>query len=138
MDDDSKKLLIINTHIGLFRYERLSFGVKPAPTIFQEVMDKMTASLKNVACFMDDIFIYGKTKKEHDEALMALMTRLQDFNSHIKISKCKFVFNEIKYLGSITNSKRIQPDPTGVTAIRDMIPPINQTEIRSFLGSINY
>lgn len=41
MDESSKNLLVINTHVGLFRYERMSFGIKTAPTIFQEVMDTM-------------------------------------------------------------------------------------------------
>ena len=35
VDEDSKELLTINTHKGLFRYNRLPFGVKTAPSIFQ-------------------------------------------------------------------------------------------------------
>lgn len=57
MDDESKELLVINTHIGLFKYNRMSFGIKTAPTIFQEAMDKMIEPLNGVVCFMDDIFV---------------------------------------------------------------------------------
>lgn len=111
MDEDSKNLLVINTHIGLFKYNRLSFGIKTAPTLFQEVMDKLIAPLRNVICYMDDIFIFGKTKKENDNALFALMNRTLEFGLHIKLEKSKFAFTEIKYLGSIVNKNGIKPDP---------------------------
>ncbi|KAK6734608.1 hypothetical protein RB195_018040 [Necator americanus] len=34
VDDVSKQLLTINTHRRLYRFNRLPFGVKPAPGIF--------------------------------------------------------------------------------------------------------
>ena len=41
LDEESKELLVINTHKGLFRYNGLPFGVASAPAIFQKVMDTM-------------------------------------------------------------------------------------------------
>ena len=35
LDDESKPLVTISTHKGLFQYERLPFGVSSAPSIFQ-------------------------------------------------------------------------------------------------------
>ena len=34
LDDATKKVLVVNTHKGLFRYNRLSFGPAPASAIF--------------------------------------------------------------------------------------------------------
>ena len=39
VDEESSKLLCINTHRGLYKYTRLAFEVKVAPAIFQRVMD---------------------------------------------------------------------------------------------------
>ncbi|KFD46168.1 hypothetical protein M513_12942, partial [Trichuris suis] len=45
LDEESKKILVINTHKGLFRYNRLPFGVSAAPSIFQRTMDRMLEGL---------------------------------------------------------------------------------------------
>ena len=49
VEEDVKDVLTINTHKGLFRTERLNFGVSSAPAIFQSVMDRVLSGVKNVA-----------------------------------------------------------------------------------------
>ncbi|XP_055350040.1 uncharacterized protein K02A2.6-like [Paramacrobiotus metropolitanus] len=41
VDDESSKLLVINTHKGLFKYNRLPFGVASAPSIFQQLIESI-------------------------------------------------------------------------------------------------
>lgn len=41
----SRKLLMINTHISLFRYTRLTYGISLAPRIFPSIMDTILAGL---------------------------------------------------------------------------------------------
>ncbi|XP_064479042.1 uncharacterized protein K02A2.6-like [Ornithodoros turicata] len=60
VDDDSKKYLAINTHLGLYAVNRLPFGITPAPMIFQKVMDSMLKKLPGVTCYLDDILVTGK------------------------------------------------------------------------------
>lgn len=117
VDDQSKKYLVINTHVELFQYDRLPFGTKISPSIFQEAMDKLIASLSNVICYMDDIIVYGKNKEEHDQALLALINKIQDTGLHIKLSKCKFALGEIKYLGLTINIFGFNPDELCIEAL---------------------
>ena len=62
--EDSKILLTINTHKGLFQFCRLPFGVKSAPAIFQQTMDIMLTGLPGVSAYTDDIIITGTTPEE--------------------------------------------------------------------------
>ncbi|XP_036344178.1 uncharacterized protein K02A2.6-like [Rhagoletis pomonella] len=65
VDDASKHLLTINTHIGLFRYNRKLFGVKTFPAIFQQIMDQILLDIPRVAAYIDDIFVSGNNQIEH-------------------------------------------------------------------------
>lgn len=48
LDEDSKQYVVINTHKGFFRYNRLPFSVSSAPELFQKVMH------------LDDILVLAK------------------------------------------------------------------------------
>ena len=39
--EDSKQYVVINTHRGLFRYNRLPYGISSAPGIFQKTMESL-------------------------------------------------------------------------------------------------
>lgn len=138
VDDDSKKLLTINTHRGLFQFNRLSPGVKPATGAFQQLMAKMCAGLKGVDNFLDDFIIYSATAREHDEILNALFARIQEYGFHLRPEKCSFYKSEIKYLGYIVNAAGIKPDPEKVAAISRMPQPTDVSTLRSFLGAANF
>ena len=61
LDENSKQLVIINTHKGLFRYMRLPFGVSSAPGIFQRIMESL---LQQVSSFILMIYLsQGNPKK---------------------------------------------------------------------------
>ena len=65
LDEESKKYTTIDTHRGLFRYNRLPFGVSSAPAIFQRTMDSLLQWLQHVTTYLDDILITGKDNQEH-------------------------------------------------------------------------
>ena len=90
VDEESKHLLTINTHMGLFRYNRMVFGVKTFPAIFQQIMDRMLTGMQNVAAYIDDIFVSGKDETEHNNNLHEVLRRIQDYDFKIKFEKCEF------------------------------------------------
>ena len=62
---ESKPLTTINTHLGLFQYNRLCFGIASAPAIFRRVMDNLLKGIKHVCGYLDDILITGASHGEH-------------------------------------------------------------------------
>ena len=85
-DEESKELVTISTHLGLFRYNRLPFGVPLAPTIFQLTMDQLLNGLPGVKCYLDDIIITGSNHREHLNNLDRVLERLRDKGLRLKKS----------------------------------------------------
>ncbi|EFP09026.1 hypothetical protein CRE_22508 [Caenorhabditis remanei] len=138
LDEDSKNLLCINTHRGLYQFNRLPFGVKPATAIFQQVIDSMITGLEGTAAYLDDIIITGSTIDEHNERVKAVMIRIADYGLRVRIEKCKFLMNQIVFLGFIIDEHGRRPDPEKIAAIDKMPPPANVSQLRSFLGMIQF
>lgn len=62
VEEASKPYLTINTHKGLYRYNRLVFGIASAPAIWQRTMDQILQGIPGTQCLLDDMII---TDEEH-------------------------------------------------------------------------
>ncbi|XP_055632916.1 uncharacterized protein K02A2.6-like [Toxorhynchites rutilus septentrionalis] len=124
VDDESKKLLTINTHRGLFRFNRLAPGVKSAPGAFQQLMAKMVSGLRGVEDFLDDILVHSKTLVDHNRIIHMLFNRLRDYGL------------DSVYVWRSADSTRIKS--TKIAAISEMPAPTDVPTLRSFLGAVNF
>ena len=138
VEENSQKLLTIHTHKGLYQYTRLPFGIKSAPSIFQQIMDQVLSGLEGVSAYLDDIIIIGKTEEEHENRLNTVLEKLDKWGLKVRAEKCELFLREIKFLGFIINREGIFTDPDKTNAIDNMPEPRNITELRSFLGFVNY
>ena len=73
---ECQHLLTINTHLGLFRYTRLPFGISTVPALWQKAMTQVRQGLPGVVRFIDDILVTGHTRDEHKENLHKVLSRL--------------------------------------------------------------
>lgn len=138
LDKDSEKYLTVNTHRGLYVYHRLAYGVSSAPSIFQGVMDQILQGLDHVTCFLDDILITAGSEKEHLKKLDEVLSRLEKYGVRVKRAKCKFMESRVEYLGHIVDSEGLHPTDEKVEALVRAPSPTNVSELRSFLGLLNY
>ncbi|XP_061735502.1 uncharacterized protein K02A2.6-like [Nerophis ophidion] len=138
LDKESEKYLTINTHKGLYKYHRLSYGVSSAPAIFQSVMDQILQGMDHVTCFLDDILVTASSEEEHLTRLDNVLTRLEKHGIRVKLSKCQFFQSSVEYLGHRIDKTGLHPTEEKVTAITNAPEPTNVTELKSFLGLLNY
>ena len=58
LDKNSRSITTFSTHVGLFRYKRLHFGVCSASEVFQKDIGTIVSDLEGVTNIVDDILIY--------------------------------------------------------------------------------
>ena len=138
LDEESKKYTTINTHKGLFRYNRLPFGIASAPGIFQRTIESLLQGIPQVVVRIDDVLVTGKTREKHLENLKKVLTRLDKAGIRLKRKKCVFLQNQVIYLGHRINRDGIQPIDGKVRAILEAPAPSNVKELHAFLGMLNY
>ncbi|XP_055689215.1 uncharacterized protein K02A2.6-like [Lutzomyia longipalpis] len=137
-DDESSRLLTINTPRGLFKFNRLPPGIRSAPGIFQEIVERMLQGIPGVISYFDDICVASENSEDHYATLKLVFKRLEEFNFKVRLEKCKFFADSIKFLGIITDKNGLHPDPEKTEAIRRMPAPNNIQELRSFLGALQF
>ncbi|XP_021370583.1 uncharacterized protein K02A2.6-like isoform X2 [Mizuhopecten yessoensis] len=138
LDTESKPYTTINTHKGLFCYNRLPYGISSAPGIFQRTMENILQGVPQVIVRVDDILVAGRDRQSHIKNLELVLTKLENAGIHLKKSKCFFMKEEVEYLGHRITGEGMQPIEVKVRAIKDAPAPRNVKELQAFLGMLNY
>ena len=138
VDDKAKELLVINTHKGLFQYNRLPFGIVSAPGIFQRTMENLLRGIPRVAVYLDDILISGETEEAHLQTLDQVLERLEKAGLKLKEGKCSFLSSSVVYLGHKIDEHGLHPTQVKIEAVLAAPEPKNVTALKSYLGLLNY
>ena len=135
---DSQHYLTINTNKSLFTFNRKPFGICSTPGILQQTMDNLLSGIPGVICYLDDILVVGKNEEQHEQRLLTVLRRLDKTGMRLKHEKWEFNQPQVQYLGHIISEQGISPSETKVQAIRDAPVPTNVTELKAFLGLLDY
>ena len=138
LSEDSRDITTFRTHAGIFRYKRLMFGISSAPEKYQQIICSVIAGCKGAANIADDIIVYGVNKKEHDENLYAVLERIQKSGLTMNPKKCQFRLRGLTFYGHNLSADAISASEEKVAAITEASEPKTTTEVRSFLGLVQY
>ena len=128
------------TRYGHYQFKVMPFGLTNAPATFMHLMNSIFREELDafVIVFLDDILIYSRDLKQHEEHLRKVLTVLRQHQLYAKLSKCAFARREIDFLGYIVNDRGISVDPAKTAAINDWPTPTTPTHVRSFIGLCSY
>ncbi|GJV15973.1 putative reverse transcriptase domain-containing protein [Tanacetum coccineum] len=124
------------TRYGRYEFQVMPFGLTNAPTVFMDLINRVCKPYLDrfVIVFINDIFIYSKSKKEHEGHLKLILRLLKKEGLYTKFSKCDFWLLKVQFLSHVINSEGIHVDPAKIESIKDWASPKTPSEIRQFLG----
>ena len=130
-----------STPFGNFRGTCLLMGLKNASGSLQRVVDEVYAPLLatgKVHCYLDDLICSTTTAEEHLEMLEAVFQRAKQHDVRYKPSKTKLLCRSVKLLGHHISPEGIRVDDSKTRSISQLAEPTNKTEVRSFIGLVNF
>ena len=126
LDKSSSKLTTFGTPYGRYRWNRMPFGIAPAPEIFQRWLDSAVQGIPGIYTVADDILVIGKgipdtdARKDHDATLITLLNRCKEKGLLLNAAKCKIATDKVTHMGHVLTSSGLKPDPDKVEAIKKM------------------
>nr|GFC12399.1 putative reverse transcriptase domain-containing protein [Tanacetum cinerariifolium] len=93
------------TRYGHYESQVMPFGLTNAPAVFMDLMNQVCKPYldKFMIVFIDDILIYSKDEKEHEEHLKEILELLKKEELYAKFSKCEFWILKVQFLGLVIN-----------------------------------
>ncbi|XP_075737432.1 uncharacterized protein LOC142777009 [Rhipicephalus microplus] len=121
LDDDAKKITVLNTHKGLFCYKRLAFGIASAPALFQRRIEAVLQGIPGVKVYLDDIIV---AEKGYDTTILRqVFERLRANGLTLNKEKCHFREKEVVFLGHRLDAKGLHPLQDNLEAVLAAPPP---------------
>ena len=113
------------TRYGLFKFQVMPFGLTNAPSTFQDMMNHVLSDLLDVGVlvYIDDILVYAKTEKEHDQLVKEVLGRLQENGLAVSPEKCVWKAQEVEFLGYVIGRNGIKMAKEKVQAVLEWKTP---------------
>ena len=92
----------------------------------------------SILVYLDNIIIYFWTFKEHKQHVRQVFQALREANIMMKLKKCEFAKQELRFLGHIISKDRIRVDPEKIVKMVLLPLPINLKQLQSRLELFSF
>ena len=152
---DSRKYTGFSTPLGFFQYKRLPQGIVNGPPAYSREMARALHHIDFARNYVDDIIIHTRVPagvandapeeikmrrawENHIEHLKTVFARCSELNIKLNPKKVIIGRKQIEFLGHIVSADGLRPSPKKIQAISTLKPPTDVSQLRKFLGMVNY
>ncbi|KAE9234685.1 hypothetical protein PF004_g9319 [Phytophthora fragariae] len=146
MRESDIPLTAVSTPSGmLWEWLVMPQGLKNAPATFNRMVSHVLRPLRAFApSYFDDIFVHSRAEDGlsavdvHLRHLRKVFEEMRENKLYATLKKCVFCAPEIPVLGCYVSKSGVRADPEKISSICSWPTPKNQTELRQWLGLVNY
>ncbi|KAE8880134.1 hypothetical protein PF005_g4885 [Phytophthora fragariae] len=167
MTDRARAISAFITPFGLFEWNRMPFGLKNAPQIYQRLIDNglygflrippaadqngLTdlfkegdpeeaggASVLGRRSYIDDILLTAGSWDLLCDRVKALLEACDKWNISTSVAKSFWGLKKVDYFGHRVSNEGLEAHPKGLSALTDLPFPKTLRAMQSFVGSLNY
>jgi hypothetical protein len=128
------------TIYGTFVSRVMMMGDRNTPSTFQRLVTDIFRNIigRYVHVYLDDMFVFSNTIKEHEEHLEEVFRQLERAHLYLSKKKAELYATAMDCLGHVIDNKGIHASMDKMTKICDWRQPQNYNEVLRFLGLVQY
>ena len=126
------------THLGLFEFFRMPYGLKTATQTFQRILNTVFSQFLYQRLIIDDCVIWSSFQQEALVQYEKILERATKFGLQFKPTKCFFFSDNLEILGHRITPEGRFPTQKSTEAISSMPRSHNARAVKRFLGMVGY
>ena len=135
--EEDRPKTAFQTHLGLFQWVRMPFGLATAPATFARAMRVLNLGPQAIN-FFDDILVFSTSWSQHLLDVDDVLSRLKAAGFTARPSKIMAGFHQLQFLGHVIGQGTLRPEDNKVEKILRIPTPTTKRQVRALLGLLSY
>ena len=122
-----------------YRFRKMPFGLKTAPSVFQRFMDTHLAPLgQGYYWYIDDILVHAETRNDLRRRVRVLKSKLRAMGCEVNEDKSEYDTTGLLFVGIQITAKDVSANALKIQQVLLIEPPTNKKDAQSALGLVSY